>query len=469
MGEETTAVEISETEETTPTESGKPAEKVAFKEKFSLSVGLAGQNALYGFIGGYFMFFLTDILGIAMATAGIILTIATIFDAINDPIMGIIADKTRTRWGKFRPYLIFGPILLAAATVLCFTKIDLSPTGLIAMGLIAYVCFDLTYTLCDIPIWGLTSVIHREPKIRTNVITWANFGATFGSVFITVLGIQIINLFGGEREPNAFFMTALIIGIVTAVFMISTGVFTRERVISTEKPKPVKQNFQTLYKNKPLLILILSIFCVILTINIRGTIQMYYAVYVVEDTNFMTYAGLALVIGIVIGLSITPKLISKFFKKHIFIAACAFNVVMSLIPFFVGYQHMWVNVGLLGIGFISTGMFNSLIPTLLMDCIDFAEWKLGFRGEGIVFSTRTFISKLCASIARGATGISLALLGFVVNVKQVPAVVQGLHAMMFLVPAILIALAIIPMIFFPFTEDKRAEMMADMAKRKKHD
>ncbi|MDR2571196.1 MAG: glycoside-pentoside-hexuronide (GPH):cation symporter [Oscillospiraceae bacterium] len=445
----------------------KAGENVALREKLSLSIGLAGQNALYGFVGAYFMFYLTDILGIGMAAAGIILTIATIFDAINDPVMGLIADRTRTRWGKFRPYLVVGPTLLALVTVLMFTKIDLSATGLIVMACVGYVLFDLAYTLCDIPIWALTSVMHKDPKVRTGVITWANFGATAGSVFITVLGIQILNAFGGEREPIAFILTALVIGIAAALFMTATGLFTKERITPdlNEKPISFKKNFQTIYKNKPLLILVMSILCVVLTINVRGVIQMYYAVYVVEDTNFMTYAGLALVIGIVIGLSITPMLIKKFYKKYIFIAACIFNVIMSLIPYFLGYQYMWINVGLLGIGFISTGMFNSLMPTLLMDCIDYADWKLGFRGEGIVFSTRTFISKLCASIARGGVGLSLAALGYISGVKQTPYVIEGLHAFMFLIPAILIALAIIPMAFYPFTEDKRDEILAKLNER----
>ena len=441
-------------------------ERVQVKEKASLALGLAGQNVLYGYVGAYFMFFLTDIVGIAMATVGIILTIATIFDAVNDPIMGIIADKTRTRIGKFRPYLLIGPILIAAVTVFMFTKFNIGPVGLIVMACLGYVGFDLTYTLCDIPLWAITSVISKDPKEKTNVITWANFGATIGSVFITVLGIQLINMFGGEREPRAFFMTALVIGIFTAIFMTTTGLVAKERVISEEKPQPVKENFKTLYKNKPFLILILSIFCVALTINIRGTIQMYYAVYVVEDTNFMTYAGLALVVGIIIGISITPKLIGKFFKKYIFIAACTLSVVMSLIPYFLGYQHMWLNIAFLALGFISTGMFNSLMPTLMMDCIDYAEWKLGFRGEGIVFSTRTFISKACSAIARGTTGITLFILGFVVEAKQTPDVMQGLHSLMFLVPAILIALAIIPMAFFPFTEDKRDAVLAELKERR---
>jgi len=443
-------------------------ERVSVIEKLSLSAGLAGQNVIYGFIGAFFMFFLTDLLGVAVATAGIILTVASVFDAITDPIMGLIADRTRTRWGKFRPYLIFTPPLFAVAAVICFTKFNLPPEGIVAVAMFAYVFCDLAYTFSDIPIWGMASVMHEDPKIKTSVITWANFGATFGTVFVTVLGIQVLNLFGGERDPHAFFMTALIFSATAAVLMICTGLFTRERVTSDKEPSPFRENIKAVAKNKPLLILLLSIFCVVMTINIRGTIQVYYAVYVVEDTNFMTYAGLALVVGIVIGLSAAPKLISKFYKKHIFIAACAFNVIMSIIPYFLGYQNMWVSIAFIGVGFISVGVLNSLMPTLLMDCIDYGEWKLGFRSEGIVFSTRTFISKLCAAVARGTVGFALVLLGFVVDVTQAPAVMQGLHGMMFLIPAILAALAIIPMIFFPFTEDKRNAAMAELKESSGH-
>ena len=437
-------------------------EKVPVYEKFSLAAGLAGQNVIYGFIGAYFMFFLTDLLGVGVAVAGIILTVASVFDAITDPIMGLIADRTRTRWGKFRPYLLFTPSLFAIAAVICFTKFDLPLDGVIAVAMIAYVFCDLAYTFSDIPIWGMTSVIHENPKIKTSVITWANFGATFGTVFVTVLGIQVLNLFGGEREPHAFFMTSLIFSVAAVVLMTCTGLFTKERVKSTVEPTPFKKNIQAVVKNKPLLILLISVFCIVMTISLRSTIQIYYAVYVVEDTNFMTYAGLALVVGIVIGLSIVPKLIGRFYKKHLFIAASLFNILMSIIPYFIGYQNMWVTVGFIGVGFISVGMLNSLMPTLMMDCIDYGEWKMGFRSEGIVFSIRTFISKLCAAIARGATGFALVVLGFAVNVKQTSDVMMGLHGLMFLFPAILTALAIIPMLFFKFTEDKRNAVMEEI-------
>jgi sugar (glycoside-pentoside-hexuronide) transporter len=337
---------------------------------------------------------------------------------------------------------------------------------IIVVVCIAYVGQDLAYTLCDIPIWALPSVMHEDPKVKTNVITWANYGATIGAVLVTVLGIQVILTFGGERDPNAYFITAIIVSVIAAIAMMTTGLVTRERVKSTKKPAPFAENFKTIYKNKPLLIILLSIIGVGLTISVRAGIQFYYAVHVAEDPNFMTYAGLALVAGIFIGLGITPVLMKKFKKKTIFISTCIYSIILSLIPLFAGYHNVPFTIMMIGFGFVATGVFNNLIPNLLMDCIDYSEWKLGFRGEGIVFSARTFINKITSAMSRALVGFSLAFLGYIEGGVQSTYVINGLHMLMFLVPAILMVVSLVPMIFFSFTESKRDEILKILIDRR---
>ncbi|KHL96905.1 glycoside transporter [Paenibacillus sp. IHB B 3415] len=436
--------------------------KVPLAEKMVFSGGLLGQNMLYSFMSMYILFFYTDLLGIPATTASVILVVASIFDACLDPLMGMITDKTRSRWGKFRPYLLFSPFLIALATIVCFWDFGGSSTTTLVIATVSYLLWGMLYTVCDTPLWALSSVISTDPGERTLFVTLGKIGGTLGAVVITVGGIQLLLAFGGERSTQAYLYSAIIIGIIAALSILLTGILTRERVA----PSPVKisfrQNLQTVYKNKPLLTLLASLLIINLVNGIRQSIQLYYVVYVWGDAGYATQVGISLVVGMLLGMTATPPLLRRFSKKKVFILSCILGSLSCILPYLLGDHNVMTTLVFFAVSFFFSGMTTIVSTSMLLDTIDYSEWKLGFRGEGIVFSTNTFVTKFSGALSRLIIGASLGLLSYVENQESTLRLQQGLSFVMFLLPALCFLAAILPILFYNISDKQRLQMLSDL-------
>lgn len=436
--------------------------KIRIREKIFYSGGLLGQNILYSFMSMYILFFYTDLLGIRATTASLILVIASIVDACLDPVMGMIADKTRTRWGKFRPYLIFAPFLIAAITVVCFTDFRGSAPVTLAIATASYLLWGMLYTVCDTPLWALSSVISKEPNERNLIVTLGKIGGTVGAVIVTVGGIQLLLAFGGERNTSAYQYSAIIVAVIAAFSIFMTGITTKERVVPSEEKIPFRKNLQTIYKNKPLLTLLASLLIVNMIIGIRQAIQLYYVIYVWGDAAYVTQLGLSLVVGMLLGMIATPKLLQIFSKKMLFMASCLLGSLFCLIPYLVGDGQILITLIWFAVSFFFSGMTTIVSTSMLLDTIDYSEWKLGFRGEGIVFSTNTFITKFSGALSRIIIGAGLGILGYVEKQPATPQLQQGLSFIMFILPAICFAAAILPIFFYSITDRQRKQTLIEL-------
>lgn len=428
------------------------------REKIAYTGGILGQNMIYNFMSMYIMFFFTDLLKIKPSIATIIVVVASLWDAINDPLMGMIADKTRTKWGKFRPYLIFGPIPLAITTILCYVKFDLSGPAVFIYAGIVYILWGMSYTICDIPIWAISAVVSKIQAEKNKMITLGKIGGTIGAAIVTVGSIVIINSFGGERLASAFTKTALLITIIAVIPIILTGVTLKERIFPDKNVISMKENSQTITKNKPLMMLMISLLIVNLINSIRQSAQMYFVVYVWGDSGQLTNVGISLIVGMVFGMAISPKLIEKIDKKKLFIMTCVLGSIFSAVPFFVGGGSILFSLIFLGISFGFTGMTTIISSSMLIDAVDYSEWKLGFRGEGLIFSTNTFLTKLSSTIAKGILGIGLILMNYTENQPVTETTTLGFSAMMYLIPAASFLLTIIPLYFYNITSEEKQEI-----------
>ncbi|MGN7761931.1 MFS transporter [Paenibacillus sp. 22594] len=436
--------------------------KVTLAEKVVFSGGLLGQNMLYSFMSMYILFFYTDLLGIPATTASVILVTASIFDACLDPVMGMITDKTRSKWGKFRPYLLFAPFLIAAATVLCFMDFGTSSTLTVAIATVSYLLWGMLYTVCDTPLWALSSVISTDPAERTLVVTLGKIGGTLGAVIITIGGIQLLLAFGGERSTGAYLYSAIIVSVIAALAIWLTGILSKERVAPSVERIPFRKNLQTIYKNKPLLTLLASLLIINLVTGIRQSIQLYYVVYVWGDASYGTQVGISLVVGMLLGMTAAPKLLGAFSKKSVFISSCILGSLSCVVPYLFGDQNVLFTLVFFGISFFFSGITIIVSTSMLLDTIDYSEWKLGFRGEGIVFSTNTFITKFSGAVSRLIIGASLGLLNYVENQPATPGLQQGLSFVMFLLPAICFLGAIIPILFYSISDKQRIQILIDL-------
>jgi len=411
-------------------------------------MGLFGQNMIYNFMSMYIMFFFTDMIGLPVAIATVIITAASLWDAINDPLMGLIADRTRTKYGKFRPYLLFCPMILAAITILCFTETTFTGKLLVAVTTIAYVLWGTAYTSCDIPIWAISSNVSKDPDQKNRMVTLGKIGGTIGTAVTSICSIMVINKFGGDRLASAYTKTAAIIAIVGCVLMFLIGLILRERVQTTKESIPFKRNIQTVLCNKPLLLLMIALLVINMVNGIRQAVQVYFAVYVWGSSSLLTSIGISMIIGMLIGMGITPKLLEKVSKVRLFIVTCILGFIFCAIPFFFGSDNILFCLIMLGITFGLTGITTITSTSMLIDSIDYSERKLGFRGEGIIFSLNTFLTKLGAMISKAILGVGMVMMSYHEGQAITEATQKGFGSMMYLIPAVCFLITIIPLVFY---------------------
>lgn len=435
------------------------------REKITYTGSLLGQNMIYSLMTMYVMFFFTDLLRIPSQSVTIIMVAASLWDAINDILMGMIADRTRTRIGKFRPYLLAGPVFIGIVTVLCFVSFGGSPAGTVAVAAVCYVLWGMTYTVYDIPIWAISSVSSRSADEKNGMVTLGRIGGTLGTVIVSVGSVSLLNAFGGERSAPAYTSMAAVIAGSGALLMLLSGFVLRERIEPPANGVPFRKNIHTILDNVPLKALMVTLLIMNMVNSIRQVAQMYFAVYVWGDSGYVTYIGLSLVLGMITGMAVSPALIRRYDKKLLYLIACIAGAVTSLLPYAFGVEPV-VSLVILGFNFAFSGVTSITSTSMLMDSIDYAEYKLGFRGEGVVFSMNTFLTKLSATISKGILGVSMTLMGYQDNMEPNDTVMVGFSFIVLAVPAICFVLSMLPLAFYKLTPDKLTAIRNELETRR---
>lgn len=435
------------------------------REKITYTGSLLGQNMIYSLMTMYVMFFFTDLLRIPSQSVTIIMVAASLWDAINDILMGMIADRTRTRIGKFRPYLLAGPVFIGIVTVLCFVSFGGSPAGTVAVAAVCYVLWGMTYTVYDIPIWAISSVSSRSADEKNSMVTLGRIGGTLGTVIVSVGSVSLLNAFGGERSAPAYTAMAAVIAGSGALLMLLSGFVLRERIEPPANGVPFRKNIHTILDNVPLKALMVTLLIMNMVNSIRQVAQMYFAVYVWGDSGYVTYIGLSLVLGMITGMAVSPALIRRYDKKLLYLIACIAGAVTSLLPYAFGVEPV-VSLVILGFNFAFSGVTSITSTSMLMDSIDYAEYKLGFRGEGVVFSMNTFLTKLSATISKGILGVSMTLMGYQDNMEPNDTVMAGFSFIVLAVPAICFVLSMLPLAFYKLTPDKLTAIRNELETRR---
>ena len=435
------------------------------REKITYTGSLLGQNMIYSLMTMYVMFFFTDLLRIPSQSVTIIMVAASLWDAINDILMGMIADRTRTRIGKFRPYLLAGPVFIGIVTVLCFVSFGGSPAGTVAVAAVCYVLWGMTYTVYDIPIWAISSVSSRSADEKNSMVTLGRIGGTLGTVIVSVGSVSLLNAFGGERSAPAYTAMAAVIAGSGALLMLLSGFVLRERIEPPANGVPFRKNIHTILDNVPLKALMVTLLIMNMVNSIRQVAQMYFAVYVWGDSGYVTYIGLSLVLGMITGMAVSPALIRRYDKKLLYLIACIAGAVTSLLPYAFGVEPV-VSLVILGFNFAFSGVTSITSTSMLMDSIDYAEYKLGFRGEGVVFSMNTFLTKLSATISKGILGVSMTLMEYQDNMEPNDTVMAGFSFIVLAVPAICFVLSMLPLAFYKLTPDKLTAIRNELETRR---
>lgn len=458
------------------------SQKVPISEKLSYALTNTGQTMIYALFTQYLMMYMTDYIGILPSIAGIIIGITRIFDAANDPIMGQILDKTNTRWGKCRPYMLFTPIPLAIITMLMFAPFPLKGNAVIFYAGIVYLIFTMIYTANDIPYWSMSAVITTDPKERVSIVTLTRMIGGVGSG-ITIGGFWfVVSLFSGKVSNRySFFFSVIIFSILGAILMLQGFFHTKERAKNTSGSEKLLDNMKLIPKSKPLMLNIVS--GIMMSVTAVGMTAM--TTYFVKWNIKTIYADMASdkimsifspVIGILpaiaglIGLLSAPALIKHFEKRDILICSGVFGIIVNIIFYFVGYSNLYLFIIGRFFVFLPFGIWSSVTTLMIGDSVDEIQFRTGKRVEGTCFSLLTFIGKFQNGIAVAITGFILTIVDYDGKLdanlhQQSDKALAGIFIMVTLVQALGMLLSTLPFIFYDFTKKKHKEMLEIIRER----
>lgn len=449
---------------------------LTLKEKLTFPMAAFGRSGIYTIMSMFLLIFYTDAAKIDPIHAGYIILAGRIFDAVNDPFMGMIVDRTHSKWGKMRPYLLFSPALVAVSTILLFFAPQFSSYGAkVAYAAVTYIFWGICFTIQDVPFWSMSSVITPNEKERTRFISNGRLGSTAGGILPTVL-IPILIAANALGLRKGYFVSGIIFALLGAALSIIPFFTCKERVVEQrQEVRSLKENFALIGKNKLLQLVILSsvLGSTMVMANVSASYIHYYLIgvenYGIIPNGFkMTSLTVAVGIGMIPAMIIMPALRKRFSLKQIYIGSAIFGVITHCAFWFIGYSNIYlVLLSLVFMG-VPLGIYNVITYALIADSVDYIEWKTGERADGVCFAFQTLLSKISAGLATFATSVVLKVCEFRQPVNdliqtQSDTTKTGLFFMITLLPAIGFALSIIPMIFNDYTGKKKESIQKELA------
>ena len=409
----------------------------------------------------YLLYFYTDVFGLSAAAAGGVFLVARVVDAITDPMMGMIAERTSSRWGRLRPYLLLGAIPLALISILTFTVPDLAESGKLVWAYMTYVGFGIAYTVVSIPYSALTASLTDDHHERTLLSTIRMAFAFAGGYVISVGMLPLVGMFD---TPAAGFQAAMVMFAVVATGLLAlTFASTRERI----RPPAAQQlsfsdSLKAVYANPPLLIVIVLFTCGMLSFTVRQTVTLYYFKYNLGREDLIAaFFGITFPIMFV-GLLAVPKLAAKLGKAGGIVAGAVVTIIGCLGLYFTPYDSIpwiffWSCVVALG-GTPIAVLGWAMIP----DTVEYAQWKLGLRADGAIFSFASFFQKLAKALGGAGVAGALAVAGYIANTEQSEASLRTIHNLMTLAPAAIMVVMIVAARFYRLDESAHAELISSL-------
>ena len=456
--------------------------KLTGKEKAAYGLGAVGKDMVYMLSASYILYYYQDILGVSAIAMGMILMAARVFDAFNDPIMGIVVAKTRTKWGKFRPWLLIGTLINAVILYLMFAAPPaLNGGGLVAYAAITYVLWGVTYTMMDIPYWSMIPAFTEGGKEREGLSTLARSCAGVGSALITIITMKCVYLLGQGNERNGFRMFALIIAVIFVIFISITCLSIKEKSTADVDSPSIRQMFSALLHNDQAMAIVITIVLINCSIYITSNLVIYFFKYDFGGANwydsftlFNMFGGAIQILSMMVCFPVIRKWLSamQVFVTSIGMAAAGYGILLALM-----FTNM-TNIYLLFIPafliFAAFGFQTVLTTVFLANTVDYGELKNDRRDESVIFSMQTFVVKLASGVAALIASICLSICKLSNDTSQVVEAAQGsvlgLRFTMTVIPILgLIATFFIFRKRYILTEEKVEEIAAQVKMKRERE
>ncbi len=455
--------------------------KLSVKEKASYGLAAVGKDMVYMLSASYVLYYYQDILGVSAIAMGVILMAARIFDAFNDPIMGIIVAKTKTKYGKFRPWLFIGTILNAIVLYIMFAAPpSLDGRGLVAYAAVIYILWGVTYTMMDIPFWSMIPAFTESGKERENLSTLGRSCAGVGSALVTIITVKCVEILGRGSERAGFKSFALIIAILFIVFEVIACITIKEKsTVDVDSPS-VGDMFKSLIQNDQAMAIVIAIVLINASLYITSNLLIYFFKYDIggeswtnDYTLFNTFGGGMQILSMMIFFPLFRRFMSaiKVFYTSFIMAIAGYALL--LIQMIAGVKSVYMYFIPAFFVFMAFGMLTVLTTVFLANTCDYGELKNNRRDESVIFSMQTFVVKLASGVSAFIASLCLQIFNInsntdtVVESAAASSDIMGLRMTMTILP--IVGLLVAVFVFgkkYILTDEKLSEIAEELKKRK---
>ena len=443
------------------------------KQFAAYGLGAVGKDMVYALSASYIMYYYQDILGLSASFVGFILMIARVFDAANDPFMGVVVAKTNSRWGKFRPWLFTGTILNAFVLYALFAAPQISGKALMIYFAVMYILWGVTYTMMDIPFWSMIPAVTSTAKDRENLSVVGRTCAGVGYALINVFTVMAVSKLGGGIERAGFRLFALIIAILFVIFILFTCFTIHEQKVENMHTTSVKEMFKALFNNDQAIVTVVTIVLINSALYITSNLLIYFFKYDIGGTTwkdaytlFTSVGGISQILGMMVVYPILRSKLSNtiIFKLSLCLAILGYTFLLALC--LLGYSSVLTMLMVPGvIIFVANGILTVLTTVFLANTVDYGEVKTGHREESVIFSMQTFVVKAASGLAVFITGVSLDLIGLTSKdglgegIPTFSSPLLGLRLLMTILPMIGLVLALVLFTRKFILTDEKAEQI----------
>jgi GPH family glycoside/pentoside/hexuronide:cation symporter len=442
--------------------------RLSVKEKLGYGLGDTASHFVWDMVGFWILIFYTDTFGISAAAAGTIMFIARLWDMISDPLMGVISDRTRTRWGKFRPYILWTALPYSVLAVLAFTTPDLGPTGKVIYAAVTYLLLMTAYTAINLPYSSLGAVMTADSLERTSLNTYRFVCAFVGQLIVSGMALTLAGFFGQGDNAKGYRLTVTLFAVIAFVLFILTFLSTRERI---QPPKmqqdSLRQDFRILLRNRPWVILATVGIISFVMFALQNLSLAYYFKYYIGKEESVQLFNVVGSIALIVALPLSQPLAKRFGKKNVFIGSSLISGLCFTLLYLPGAESLGWVYALNILGKMTYAPAVPLLWTMIADAADYAEWTTGRRATGLFFSAATFAQKGGWGIGGALAGWLLAAFGYVEQAgEQTVLALTGIKLLISVFPGLLYMSCALALIFYPLDEETCATMKLDLEARR---
>lgn len=444
---------------------------IPLKEKIGYGLGDMASSMFWKLFGAYLMIFYTDVFGLPAAIVGTMFLITRIWDSFFDPVVGVIADRTNSRWGKFRPYLLWLAVPFGVIGILTFYTPDFPLTGKIIFAYTTYSLMMMVYSAINVPYASLLGVMSPHPEDRNVLSAFRMAFAYVGSFIALLLFMPLANGFsarvGGETsEQIGWMLAAAVIAAMCVALFLGCFALTKERVGTTAGRSSIQEDLRDLWHNRPWWILLGAGIAALLFNSIRDGAAVYYFKYYLLEAQFseVSFCGITFVmsglylaagqVANIVGVILAAPVSNRIGKKHTFMSAMTIAALLSIAFFWLSRENPVLIFLFQIVISICAGAIFPILWSMYADCTDYSELKTGNRATGLIFSSSSMSQKIGWALGTAVTGWLLGYFGFEANQVQEGSTLTGIKLFLSFLPAIGAMLSVVFIGFYPLSEQK---------------